>query len=55
MRGEEEYFPLKSADDIIMSGKEKSEANKEKILANEKNLDSLTCLTAKHVPKQVQD
>ena len=56
MRDEESNFPLKSVDDIVLSTREKADANKERIL--EENIDSPFCNTGtysmtKYVPSEV--
>ena len=52
MRGQEEIFPLKSVDEIVLSGKEKTDANKEKVLLDF-TAKNLSCLATKYVPSEV--
>ena len=57
MRGEETEFPLLTINDIILTCKEKSEANKEKVLTEfeSSKLERETCLHANYVPKEVEE
>ena len=49
-----EKFPLKSVNELKLSGKEKSEADKEKVLSNVPAAQ-VRCLASKYVPNEVGD
>ena len=52
MRSIATEFPIQSIDEIVLSGKEKNDANKEKMVTDF-TFNSLQCLTTKYVPNEV--
>ena len=47
-------FPIKTIDEIILSNKEKSEANREKVVTDFP-CENVKCLTPKYVPNEVRE
>ena len=45
-------FPIQSIDEIVLSGKEKNDANKEKVVTDF-TFNSMQCLTTKYVPNEI--
>ena len=54
MKGLEHEFPLQKVEDLILSVKEKSDANKEKVVQDLPD-ESFLCLTCKYVPNELGD
>ena len=55
MRYKEANFPLKTADEIILSNQERMEVNKEGVLIGGEEHRENPCLTMKYVPEEVGD
>ena len=51
MRGEEDEFPVRTIEEIRLSGQERGEANMERVGSELENIDSY--VVAKHVLKEV--
>ena len=52
MRSVATEFPIQSIDEIVLSGKDKNDANKEKVVTDF-TFNNLQCLTTKYVPNEV--